>query len=234
MQNVTENTPLQPNPIRNSDERNSRFIWGILLVLGGFIFLLQQFSIFHFVSGLIWVALFAAGAIFFGGWFLRNPRANWWAAIPGFTLAGLASVSMIDQLGIQGLDSLSGPLFLASIGLAFAVIFLVNSEMWWALIPGGVMMTLAVVAYADDVGIGIDSGAILFLGMGLTFIAVGAMPGHDGKSRRWAFIPAAVLLGMGFLIGFSMEVAIQYLWPIAMIIGGALLIGKTMFKNQSS
>ena len=233
MKNVTENNTSQSNPLFNKDERSSRFVWGILLVLGGIFFLLQQFSIFSFVSGLVWVALFTGGALFFGGWFLRNPRLNWWAIIPCFTLAGLASVILIDQLNIDGLDSLSGPIFLASIGLSFAVIFLVNSEMWWALIPGGVMMTLAVVAYADDVGIGIDSGALLFLGMGLTFAAVGPMPDRIGRSRRWAFIPAAVLLVMGFLLGFSMEMAIQYLWPLAMIAGGALLIGKAMLKKSS-
>lgn len=234
MQNISENSPMQSNPLRNGDPRSRQLIWGVLLILGGFFFLLQQFSIFSFVSGLVWVALFAGGALFFAGWFLRNPRANWWAAIPGFTLAGLASVMMIDQLGIEGLDRISGPLFLASIGLAFAVIFLVNSEMWWALIPGGVMMTLAVVAYADEIGMGIDSGAILFLGLGLTFAAVGAMPDHNGKSRRWAFIPSAVLMVMGFLIGFSMEMALTYLWPLALIGVGLFLIGKTLIKRQVS
>ena len=94
------------------------------------------------------------------------------------------------------------------------------------------MMTLAVVAYADEIGMGIDSGAILFLGMGLTFAAVGAMPNHLGKSRRWAFIPAAVLLVMGFLLGFSMEMALQYVWPLALIAGGMFLIGKAMFKKS--
>ena len=61
MQDVTENNTSQSNPLFNKDERSSRFVWGILLVLGGIFFLLQQFSIFSFVSGLVWVALFTGG-----------------------------------------------------------------------------------------------------------------------------------------------------------------------------
>lgn len=233
MQNVTPNPNSgESQPVFFSRERNSKLIWGIVLIVGGFFFLLQQFSIFSFVSDLVWVALFAGGALFFVGWFLRNPRLNWWAAIPGFTLAGLATVSLIDQFNINALSDLSGPLFLASIGLGFAVIFLVNPEMWWALIPGGVMMTLAVVAYVDEVGMGIDSGALLFFGLGLTFAAIGALPGRHGKSNRWAFYPAIALLAMGFLIAFSMEYSIQYLWPILLIGGGLLLIGRTLLKNK--
>ncbi|MFN8442164.1 MAG: hypothetical protein U0175_15390 [Caldilineaceae bacterium] len=234
MQNVTpDSNPVEDHPVFFSRERNSKLIWGILLIVGGFFFLLQQFSIFSFVSDLVWVALFAGGAVFFAGWFLRNPRLNWWAAIPGFTLAGLATVSLIDQFNISALNDLSGPLFLASIGLGFAVIFLVNPEMWWALIPGGVMMTLAVVAYADEIGTGVDSGALLFFGLGLTFAAIGALPGRHGKPNRWAFYPAVALLAMGFLIAFSMEYSIQYLWPILLIGGGLFLIGRTLLKNRS-
>ena len=141
-------------------------------------------------------------------------------------------MSLIDQLQINALDDISGPLFLASIGLGFAVICLVNPEMWWALIPGGVLMTLAVVAYSDSVGLSIDSGALMFMGIGLTFAAIGALPGRHGKANRWAFFPAAILLGMGLMIGFSMEYSIQYLWPLIMIGGGLLLIGRTMLKNK--
>ena len=233
MQNVTPNPNSgESQPVFFSRERNSKLIWGIVLIVGGFFFLLQQFSIFSFVSNLVWVALFAGGALFFVGWFLRNPRANWWAAIPGFTLAGLASVSLIDQFNIGALSDLSGPLFLAAIGLGFAVIFLVNPEMWWALIPGGVMMTLAVVAYVDSVGFGIDSGALLFLGLGLTFAAIGSLPGRQGKSNRWAFYPAIVLFAMGLLIAFSMDCSIQYLWPLFLIGGGLFLIGRSLLRSK--
>ncbi len=228
--------PLPPSINANLNpqrvERNSALIWGLLLIAGGSFFFLQQFSIFSFVSDLVWTALFAAGACAFGFLFLTNPRQNWWAAIPGFTLAGLSGVTLIDQFNIQALDSISGPLFLASIGLGFAVIFLVNPEMWWALIPGGVMMTIAATAYADEVGLSIDTGAIFFLGLGLTFAAVGAMPGRGGAPRRWAFIPAGIMLIMGLMIGFSMENSIQFLWPLAMIGAGLFLIWKRLIVKK--
>lgn len=222
------NANLTPQRI----ERNSALVWGLILIAAGSFFFLQQFSIFSFVSDLVWTGLFAAGAGAFGFLFLTNPRQNWWAAIPGFTLAGLSGVTLIDRLNIQALDSISGPLFLASIGLGFAVIFLVNPEMWWALFPGGVMMTIAATAYADEVGMGIDEGAIFFMGLGLTFAAVGAMPTRGGASRRWAFIPAGIMLFMGLMIGFSMENSIQFLWPLAMIGAGLFLIWKRLIVKN--
>ncbi len=62
------------------------------------------------------------------------------------------------------------------------------------------MLTLALISGIDAFLPGLDlEGTILFLGMGLTFFVVGLIPTPGGQ-MRWAFIPAAILTVMGFLI----------------------------------
>ena len=45
-------------------------------------------------------------------------------------------------------------MFLGTIGLSFWVIYLTRRDFWWAVIPGGALMTLALVAGARAHGTG--------------------------------------------------------------------------------
>lgn len=59
------------------------------------------------------------------------------------------------------LAPLAGPAFLGSIGVGFALVYLADRSHWWAIIPGGVLGTLAAVAAIDEVGYGdIETGGI--------------------------------------------------------------------------
>src|SRR3972149_2523731 len=59
--------------------------------------------------------------------------------------------------------------FLAA-GIGFLLVFTTNRAHWWALIPGGTMITLAVVTIADARAI--ESGGIFFLGLAVTFALI--------------------------------------------------------------
>ena len=60
-----------------------RLFFGVLLVLAGGVFLLQQ--IFNIpIGGLFIALLFAAGGAIFLYVLIQDQR-KWWAAIPGFT-----------------------------------------------------------------------------------------------------------------------------------------------------
>lgn len=222
------------NHEQNNDLKRNNAIWGLLLIVGGLLFLLQNFGLFSGLSALVWMLLFGAGGLFFLYLFLNDRQTTWWAAIPGCTLLGLATISLIGEFGPAALDPITGPLFLASIGMGFVLVYLANPEHWWALIPGGVMVTLAAVAGVDELGLpNFDSGGLFFIGLGLTFALVALLPNQHQQNTRWALIPAAVLLIMGILIGVSFEAALGYIWPFVLIVGGAVLLWRALLARQS-
>jgi hypothetical protein len=94
----------------------------------------------------------------------------------------------------------------------------------------GVLATLALVAFVDTGKSSLASGGIFFLGLGLTFALVALLPNSIGP-MRWAWIPAGILGVIGILLLASQEYLINYVWPAALIIGGALLIIRALLRK---
>lgn len=207
-------------------------LWGILLICAGIVFLLQNLGWFGGFGDLIWTGLFGIGGLLFIYLFLSHRTEQWWAAIPGFTLLGLAAVTFLDNFGPAFVGRLTGSVFLGSIGLGFVMIYLANQRMWWAIIPGGVMTTLAIVAGVDELHLrsfgSFDSGGIFFFGLGLTFLVLGLLSQRTGERLTWAFIPAAVLIIMGILIGTNWENLINIVWPAVLIAIGGYWIWRSI------
>ena len=86
--------------------------------------------------------------------------------------------------------------FLGALGLAFFAVYLTGRERWWAIIPGGVLITLGLVAALTTRFGVVDNGGVLFAGIGVTFLLVGIL-----SNARWAYIPGVTLLALGGLIG---------------------------------
>jgi hypothetical protein len=103
-------------------------------------------------------------------------------------------------------------------------------ENWWAVIPGGVLLTLAIVAGLSENLEGIETGGVFFLGLGLTFALLALLPTGDGK-LTWALIPAVVLFLMGLLITAAAAEFINYVWPAALILGGLYLLYRA-FRSR--
>ena len=205
-----------------------RTVGAILLIVVGILLLLQNLGILGGVVALIWSLIFGAGGVVFLYVFLTD-RTQWWAIIPGFGLLGLAALIALDQFVPQVGDVLGGTIFLGGIGLAFWVIYFVNREHWWAVIPGGVMFTVALIAGLDSVFEGAEMGGVLFLGLGLTFGLLSLLPTPQGR-MKWALIPATVLLVMGLLITAATTGILEYLWPAALILVGLYLLFR-MFRS---
>jgi hypothetical protein len=202
---------------------DARLAVGVLLIAAGLIYLLQNLGYITWGS-LVWAAGFAVGGLVFLGWYLRD-RAAWWAIIPGLTLLGLGGIIALDLLSPG--NNWTGSLFLGSIGLAFWLIYLRDRGMWWAIIPGGTLLTLAAVAGLDNLALPFEGGGVFFIGLGVTFLLVALAP-TTGTNLRWAYFPAAALLVMGLLIGVGFERSLNYLWPAALILGGLALLLRSM------
>lgn len=204
---------------------NKSNVWGALLIALGAFFLLQVTGIFGVLTGLFWSLAFAAGGAVFLYVFLTGLHTRWWAAIPGFTLLGLAATVFYGNFAPPFFADISGAVFLASIGAGFAAIFFTNREQWWAIIPGGALFSVAAVAAVSSSGLGfLNPGSVLFIGLGLTFGLLGLMSTYLNTNLRWAYIPAAVLLVMGLVIFTPFVGALAWIWPLALIGGGAYLV----------
>ncbi len=207
-----------------------RVIVGILLLVFGGLFLLQSFDVLP-GGNWFWAVPFGLGGLAFILVLLRS-RQNWWAAIPGVVLLALGALIALGEFAPKFADSYGGTLFLGGIGLAFWIVYLLNVRFWWALIPAGVMTTLAAVATFEEVG-SFEGGAVFFLGLALTFGLLAVLP-TGGARMKWPWIPALVLLVMGALLSIGAENMMVYIFPAALILAGFYLVSVSFVKRKDS
>ena len=208
-----------------------RIVGGIILIAAGILFLLQNLGVLGGSLALLWALLFSAGGAVFLYVFLTN-HTHWWALIPGFVLLSVGGVIALGELAPRLEDMWGGSLVLGGIGLAFWAVYFANREHWWAIIPGGAMVTLALVAGLSSALGDVELGGAFLVGLGLTFGLLYFLPTVEGR-LKWALIPAGVLLVMGLLITAASVSLLQYLWPAALILGGLYLVYRTFGTRQA-
>jgi hypothetical protein len=208
----------------------SPILWGSLLVAGGIALLLENMDILH-IGGLIWgVVLGIAGILFLSVYF--ENRVNWWPLIPGVSLLAFGLAAILGYLSPSFSETVGGSLVLGGISLSLFLVYLVNRENWWAIIPAGVLATLAVVSIIDAGNYDVDTGGVFFVGVGLTFILVAILPTPVGQ-MRWAFIPALIMLVMGTLISSQRQDIMLYVWPILIILVGGYLVFRAVRSSRA-
>jgi hypothetical protein len=207
----------------------SRLLWGLILVIGGVLLLLDTFGIFK-GGALFWTIVVGVAGLLFLSLYVTN-HFNWWALIPGIILLAIAATIGLNSFlpGFSDSD-LEGTIILGGIGLSFLLVYLAEHANWWAIIPAGVMTTIAVVAVLDSNTSGIATGGIFFLGLGITFALVALLRTSIGQ-MRWAWIPAAILGLMGVLILIAAEKLINYIWPSVLILVGIYLVIRSLTRK---
>lgn len=115
---------------------------------------------------------------------------------------------------------------LGGIALGFWTIYLTDIDRWWAVIPAGVMTTLALVTLTDKFGAAFDGGGTLFLGMGVTFLLLWVLPSR-GRRMTWALFPGVVLLVIGLLLSAARASLLNYIVPSLFILIGAYFLLRT-------
>ncbi|MGQ9828041.1 MAG: hypothetical protein ACUVSW_09255 [Roseiflexus sp.] len=122
-------------------------------------------------------------------------------------------------------DSIVGSIFLAMLGLGFLAIVLMSRSRWWAIIPGGVLLSVAATVALSEVLPEGAAGSVLFPGLAATFAVLALM--RETPALRWRFIPAAVPGVIGVLLMTPALHLIGFPGPLALIIIGiALLYGS--------
>lgn len=217
-----------------------RVFLGIGLLLFGAVALLQATNVID-VQGKMW-GFFFAGLFLLGGVIflsvLASDRKQWWTAIPGFTLLGLG-VLVGSSMVSENLAPFGATFFFLGISLAFWVIYFLQRERWWALIPAGVLLSLAAVTgysqVEESMAIGkfVNGGGVFLLGLGLTFALVAILHGRK-NGTTWAWIPGGILIVLGFIAGLEETELGKFVLPAGLVIAGIFLIGRAFAKKGTA
>ena len=213
------------------NRRTIQIVFGVVVVVAGVLLLLQVTDLLP-VPGLLWTGLLAVAGIAF--WFVFfTHRPSWWAAIPGAALIG-AALTTVMELDPAGFGQWTEVPMLAALGVGFWAVYLRDRGKWWAVIPGGVLLTLAVVAGVTSSVSGQITGAIFLFGVAVTFALVAVLP--SGLHRRWwAWIPAGVLAAAGtlaLLAAGEWIPLLNYVWPVAVIAAGCFLLWHAVQRSR--
>lgn len=203
----------------------SRYFWGGMFILIGGIFLLQYFGFIEF-SAFLWAILFALGGLIFLSVF-SSDREKWWAIIPGFALISIAFVIAFDNLFSDWAGDLGGLIILGGLGMSFVVIYFINRENWWAIIPAGVLISIGMIVGLESLLPGTATGGLFLLGLGLTFGVLALVPTPQGK-MGWAWIPAGILTIIGLILLIVSAAVFRILGAAGLIILGGYLIYRTL------
>lgn len=211
----------------------TRMAAGVLLVGAGILVLLQNLGIVRSGLSLLWALCFLAGGAVFTFVFF-NDRKNWWAIIPGFTLLGIGALILVDwALPVSG-ERWGGGLFLGALGASFWVIYANRRDQWWPIIPGGVLITVAIATLLEDlVNPGFDTGSLILLGLGATFFLVYSLP-PSGKKMTWALYPAGILAAIGVVIAIASSSLMRFLGPVALLVAGIYLVYRAARPKTGS
>jgi len=204
-------------------------IWGLVLVAASLLMLLARWDALP-TAALIWTAVFGVvGAGF--AYAAVSDRRRWWAAIPAGALLGLALVVAWEEL-VGGGGNIGGALFLGMVAVGFWAVYARDRRLWWAVIPGGVVTTLALVALLSPTTTspagGAGVGALFFLGLALTFVLVALLPGGP---RPWGYVLAVVFAAIGLISALQAVADLpvgDYVAPAALAAIGLLVIWRTM------
>ncbi|WP_054521857.1 hypothetical protein [Thermanaerothrix daxensis] len=212
-------------------ESRWRIIGGVALILAGLLALVSLWFEVN-LAGVVWGILLAVGGVIFLGVLLSN-REAWWAAFPAFPLLGIAALILLGTFAPQATRYWGGALVLGSIGLSFVVVYLLRREFWWAIIPAGTMLTLALVTLAESLLPGASGGWVFFAGLGLTFLVLYLLPGPGGTHMTWPLYPAGILLVLSLLLFLGTTALGRFFWPLALILVGVFLVYRALRGTRS-
>lgn len=176
----------------------------------------------------------------------------------GLLLISAGVVFLLDNLNVIALNwqALIGPLFVVG-GLIFLLVFILNTDEWWALIPAMALISLGLIIFMGQEDFANEWTGAVFLGMlGLSFWLIYAFhPLH-----WWAVIPGGALFTLAavsmlaeggdlsggvFFLGMALTFGLVYLLPnplgkltwalypagILFLIGALVLLGTTSLIN---
>lgn len=165
----------------------SSLFWGVLLIGSGVLALADQFGYIEDFSPTIWMLVFGAISLLGFVSYALSGWKQWGWLFPAGIFGGLAVVIALATNDVSS-AAVASPLFIGLLIPFAAAYFMDRSRNWWALIPGGVMLFLALTTLMVDTVGGEWVGAMFLLLIGLTFLFVYL----NNRTRIWALIVSYV------------------------------------------
>ncbi|MDQ3930493.1 MAG: hypothetical protein M3328_15290 [Chloroflexota bacterium] len=162
-------------PPQGRQRDRDRTVLGLILVGGGILFLLDQFSPFTSFGDLVLLLL---GGIFMYAYFTTRPGYRIGFLIPGSILLGLGAGQALTDLPFSWFFG-ETELRTLTLGLGFCMIWFFERKHWWFLIPGGILILSGLSSLASSIGASIGIGSL----WPVALIALGAYLLFD-QSRR--------------------------------------------------
>jgi hypothetical protein len=204
---MNQEDPMTKPP--TPDHLNTQNLIPALILIGiGALSLLATLGWLGSLGGLVGTVIFGTLAYLALQQHRRSRNIWWHAAI--YPLAGLAISGITPQ-------PLAGATFLIGMGLGFLVIYRDRSARWWAIIPAGAFLSLALPTLIND---GETGGALFLFGLAATFYTLTQLPQHP---QRWGIYPAAVLAIIALL---ALTSGSSWIIPILLIAAGGWMLLK--------
>src|SRR5699024_802223 len=213
--------PTKMNDSKNTQRRltgSAETNLGLVLIAVGGLLLLSNLGIIGSIGGITGLLMFGGlGAWLLAGYY-SGRRRNSGTLIAGFILLGIAAATVTGSLG--------GAWFLALSGFGFLSVWRENAKQWWAVIPGGVLLTLAGTVLTELSVSWLAPEIVFFAGLALTFLALSALPRN---AQQWALIPAAISAGIALLLWGASG---SWLFPV-LLIGTGLYLMRGQSRGSS-
>ncbi|WP_166396118.1 hypothetical protein [Rubrobacter marinus] len=133
-------------------------------------------------AGLIPPVLFGGAGLAFLYAFFGDVAGRPWAALPGFSLLGIAASALLRTISAGTAAGWAGSFLLGGIGVGFFAVYLAGRKRPWVLVAGGAALTVAVVMAGLPVGLGEATVAgTLLLGPA---VALGLLAHVTDRRRR--------------------------------------------------
>ena len=195
---------------RRRPEKPQRLAMALIAL--GLVFLLLQSGLLGAIPALLRLLLvLVVGSALWQG--TRNLKV--WQRL---ALLGLLLLVVLPTLG-----ELSGVFVLGLPGALFWWTYARDPRRWWAILPAGVLSSLALVVFVEQALPGWDGGPILFLGLAATFSYLYLLPSERG-GQRWALFPAIGCIVLTLLSNDPRGSGPGWLLPLVFIGGGLWLL----------
>lgn len=160
-------------------------------------------------------------------------REQKWALIPASVL-GVIGVIPLLTLRFDGEQM--GALVMLLLALPFVGVYLFSRRNWWALIPAGIFMSISLGVLAAGLQLAEPVtarlvGGIILSGWALVFLALWLR--RAVLPTAWAAYPAILFGVLAVSAVIAGEAGPRYAWPLAIIVGGVLMLYRSYQRKPA-